>query len=99
VEAGDFVGLNFVCVCHQCRERRWMLRGKESQPMHEFFRRHGVCASEHGFANVQVFCEDYADKDFQEYRDPWSEFVTELEESQPRSDAPPPRDPRKPSMF
>jgi hypothetical protein len=34
------VGLNFVLGCHKCRQRVWMFRGEEVQPMHNFWRAH-----------------------------------------------------------
>lgn len=37
------MGLNFYAACHICKERRFFLRGKESKPMHQFWRDHNDC--------------------------------------------------------
>ena len=37
------MGLNFHCVCHTCKVTKFLFRGKESGPMHDFYREHEEC--------------------------------------------------------
>ena len=37
------MGLNFYAACHICKKQQFFLRGKESKPMHQFWRDHADC--------------------------------------------------------
>jgi hypothetical protein len=57
------MGLNFYICCHRCKVKTFLFRGKESEPMHNFFHMHSNCVRINKDA-VEVRGDGYGEQDW-----------------------------------